>query len=165
MHDDELLRPTLTAEDDAVGFDRPWAPWSLVFAAFFCGPVGGGALFVWNTFRLGLRRELKPTALSFAALAVVFAVGAAAYLATVAGAAVDDRGIRLARHAVTVLLAILFARRQQQRFDMFEMSSDAGSAHLLGWGVLAFFVGRLFDSLLLVIALVAFGVDLEELHQ
>src|SRR5690606_30786669 len=51
--DDALLTPSLTAADDAVGFDRPWNPWSLVMLVFFAGPLFGGVLAARNFVRLG----------------------------------------------------------------------------------------------------------------
>src|SRR5688500_6123344 len=55
--DDLLLTPTLTAEDDAVDFDHPWNPWSLVVLTFFFGLFAGGPLLALNAERLGIRKR------------------------------------------------------------------------------------------------------------
>src|SRR5687768_3132414 len=57
---DDLFRPTLTEQDDAVGFDRPWNPWSLVVLAFFFGLPGGGTLLALNFRRLGMPQAIWP---------------------------------------------------------------------------------------------------------
>ena len=53
-HDDEdLLAPSLTAHDDAVGFDRPWSPNFLVVIGAFFGLIPMGLLLAENFKRLG----------------------------------------------------------------------------------------------------------------
>jgi hypothetical protein len=60
LPDDDLFTPTLTAGDDAAGFDEPWNPWSLVVLTFFFGLIAGGWLLAWNYARLGMPRKLVP---------------------------------------------------------------------------------------------------------
>jgi hypothetical protein len=66
--DDDLLAPELTEADDAVGFDRPWNPWSLVTLTFFFGLPAGGSLLALNFDRLGMPgRRLPALAIAIAA--------------------------------------------------------------------------------------------------
>jgi hypothetical protein len=60
ISDEDLFRPTLTEEDDAVGFDQPWNPWSLIVLAFFTGTLAGGGLLAWNFLRLGMPKRVVP---------------------------------------------------------------------------------------------------------
>jgi hypothetical protein len=69
---DDMLKPSLTADDDAVGFDHPWNPWSLVVLAFFLGVVPGGGLLALNFRRLGLKNRVGITLLWVALAEVVW---------------------------------------------------------------------------------------------
>src|SRR5262249_22153508 len=77
--DDDLFTPTLTEADDAVGFRRPWNPWSLVFVAFFRAAVmpapwalaGGGGTLALNFARLGVRQRVLPAGALVLAAALV----------------------------------------------------------------------------------------------
>src|SRR5690606_37884850 len=60
--------PSLTAADDAVGFDRPWNPWSLVMLVFFAGPLFGGVLAARNFVRLGQPERSAPAIGLFVAI-------------------------------------------------------------------------------------------------
>src|SRR5687768_4790814 len=87
--DDDLFTPTLTETDDAVEFDRPWNPWSLVTLTFFFGLVAGGGLLALNFRRLGIRGRLYP---ALAVVGVVVAASAAflAWLAASGGISLQN---------------------------------------------------------------------------
>ena len=129
--DDELLRPVLTEEDDAVGIERPWNPWSLVVLAFFFGLPAGGGLLSWNLYRLGVPRRMLP------ALLVVF-VGSLG-LAMLDGwlsPRLSEKQQPLALIAVragTTLIAAGLARAQRKRFRVFRHTGkDEGKLFLPG---------------------------------
>jgi hypothetical protein len=135
---DELFRPTLGAEDDAVDFDRPWNPWSLVVLTFFFGLIAGGGLLAFNFQRLGMKGRLYPT-LALVAVASLLIVGVQFWLLE-SGRIVPEnrestRMVRWAGKAVSTLIAIAIAAQQQRRFRLFQVSSLPGG-HLL-WPALA----------------------------
>lgn len=124
---DDLLSPKLTEADDAVGFDRPWNPWSLVTLTFFFGLLAGGGLLAFNFDRLGMPGRRLPT------LALVVGVTTAGILAlswatgsglVPAGDRGAQRSARWVVRAVFVLVAITIAARQRPRFRLYEMSGD-----------------------------------------
>lgn len=141
IQDADLLKPSLGEDDDAIGFAAPWQPWSVVFAAFFCGPFGGGALMAWNFRRLGSNRTVLPCAATFLLLGIGLAFGAVA-LTTNAEAAVTSSGMitRVLTKAATVITAMVFASMQSRRFRVFESHGGEASG-ILGWGVLMFALG------------------------
>jgi len=133
--DDDLFTPTLTEEDDVVGFERPWNPWSLVVLSFFFGISGGGALLALNFSRLGTPRKVLPA---------VFAVIAVTLLITATRgwgyASLDDAGqlrlLRFADRAMETGVAGALAWMQRRRYRVFRGSS-AEPGKLLLPGLLA----------------------------
>jgi hypothetical protein len=73
--EDDLFTPTLTEEDDADGFERPWSPWSLVMLTFFFGIPAGGSLLALNFSRLAAPRKVLPAV--FGVIAATLLVAAA----------------------------------------------------------------------------------------
>lgn len=137
MHDD-LLTPTLTAADDALGFGRPWNPNGVTLASFFGGPLTAAGLFAINARRLGLPRQVVPILVSFGLLAVLHI--AVIIKAKQGELAVDDRSIRLGSSLVTVVAALGIARLQGHRFRLF-VRSGGDLAPLFRIGILAVVLG------------------------
>lgn len=71
VDDHDLLTPSLTAEDDTHGLDRPWEPIHLVILSFFFGILSGGVLLALNFKKLGKPHLVVPT---LAAVVAVFLV-------------------------------------------------------------------------------------------
>ena len=153
--DIDLFTPSLTEDDDAVGFDSPWHPWSVVFAAFFCGAFGGGALMAWNFHRLGMRGRVWPCALTFAALGVAILFASVALRPDLSDPA-DARIARYAVRAATVLVAMGFASAQKRRFGIFT-ASGGEPGKLLLWGVAMFVLNAGLQIALLTGAIAVVG--------
>ena len=159
MTDDLLLTPTLTAEDDAVDFDHPWNPWSLVVLTFFVGLFAGGPLLALNAERLGLRRRfwLVAAVSGLAGLALV----AGPVWALDAGIVPDNPEARRIAGWVTrglgTLVAILLALPQVKRWRLFQASGLPGG-HLFWWGIGAAVAGTITTLLLAAGLLVLFSV-------
>ncbi len=139
--DPDLLQPSLDASHDAVGFEKPWDPKSLIFAAFFCGPIGGGALFAWNFKRLGQAKAATHCALAFALLAL----GLAALWALLLPEFTSGNQRRLFRYglqALTVVAGFVAARTQRRRFRVF-LGHGGDSKGLLPYGIAAAILGSL----------------------
>ena len=155
LPDHEFFEPTLTEDDDAKDFDRPWRPMSLVFASFFAGPLGGGALFGINYKRLGRPQYLWPCILGGVGLTLILSA-----LATwlVASGSIDeeDRGktqlIKYGTRAATVALALWLSNLQKARFRLFETSGGEPARALLP-GLLAVVLSGIVGLALLI----AFG--------
>jgi hypothetical protein len=149
MVDDDLLTPTLTDADDAVDFDRPWNPWSLVVLTFFFGLLAGGPLLALNYERLGIRRRFWVTA----AVVGVFGVGLIALYAWIiyAHPALDTvegrRWVRWGKQAVETLIAMGIAQPQLRRWRLFHASGLQGG-NLLWWGVAAVLAATITQFLL-----------------
>ncbi|MEU8007322.1 hypothetical protein AB0B66_39695 [Catellatospora sp. NPDC049111] len=74
---DDLFRPTITAAPVAAG-DPPWRPSSIVYPAFFGGPLAVAVLGVLNARRLslGVNQQLAVAAAGLAAVAARLAMTA-----------------------------------------------------------------------------------------
>lgn len=133
--EDDLFTPTLTEEDDADGFERPWSPSSLVVLTFFFGIPAGGSLLALNFSRLGMPRKVLPA---------VFAVIAATLLFTAASgwsyAHLHHEGQRnllvLVERALQTAAAGALAWAQRRRYRIFR-NSAAEPGKLLLSGILA----------------------------
>jgi hypothetical protein len=146
---EELFRPTLRENDDAVGFDRPWNPWSLVMIAFFCGVIAGGGLLAFNFRRLGMKGKLYPV-LAIVALVALAQAGLSLWLLGSGRLGAEGRdAVRTAQwmgRAVATLFAIALATPQQKRYRLFQASGLPGG-HLL-WPALAAIAAQFAFSLL-----------------
>jgi hypothetical protein len=140
MHsDDDLLRPTLAEADDALGFDEPWNPWSLVMLTFFAGLLAGGSLLALNFARLGMKGRLYPALAIVGVASIAIAGGMEWALASGLIPATDRDAQRTARwivRAASCLLAIGLAALQRPRFRLFQMSGHSPGA-LLKPGLIA----------------------------
>jgi hypothetical protein len=127
---DDLFKATLTEADDAVDFDRPWSPWSLVILTFFGGLVAGGGLLALNFRRLGTRGRVFTT---LAVVGVVTVVMAAATAWTVTWGGIDPsdrearRVHRMVQKAIECAVAAAFAVQQRRRYRLFQTTGlEAG---------------------------------------
>lgn len=133
MHD-ELFSPTI--RDQPRPGRAPWRPESIVYPAFFGGPLAGALLGVLNGRRLAL-----PTG-QLVAIAGAGLVGFAARLAV--GALADDNsGVRLSGTicGLLVWLAVLALQRRPFRLATLRGATPAslirpGLAAALGCGLL-----------------------------
>jgi hypothetical protein len=154
-YDNDLLAPELTEADDAVGFDRPWNPWSLVTLTFFCGLLAGGGLLALNFARLGMPGRRLPTLAvvllltTVGVLAVAWAVGSGLITADASGRQTSRWVLRVG----FLLAAMVIAAQQQKRFRIFHASGEppghllwpavVASAASLGYQLLIGFIGSL----------------------
>jgi hypothetical protein len=146
--DEELFRPTLSESDDAVGFDQPWNPWSLVVMTFFFGVTAGVGLLAFNYQRLGIKGRLYTT-LAFALVLELLLTAVHVWAVRNGMIIIDNRGeegaVRVAMRIVSVVAAILVAQTQRKRFELFRHSrSKAG--HLLKPALLAIVAGLGVDA-------------------
>lgn len=132
--DAELLQPSLDESHDLASFDRPWRPWSVVFATFFAQALGGGALLALNYRRLGQPRAAVLCLAGFLALALASVAllvwrGREGLL----GRADPDQRLlwRTAVRGIALIPAALVAYHQQRRFDVYLLSGGE-PARLLG---------------------------------
>lgn len=158
--DEDLLKPSLDQQDEASGFADPWNPASLVFAAFFVGPLAGGYLIAQNFKRLGMHARFGPTLAVFVTVGVVVT-------GTVMGLAYFDvfdssdqeirRLARLLARAVTIVMALIFTHQQKARFRLY-LHSGHEPASLWGPGIMAFIAGFVLGALLVFIFAAIFAV-------
>ena len=121
----DLLRPSLTEADDAVGFHRPWNPIALVFVAFLGGMPAGGLLLADNCRRLGLRDRIALT-VAVSVIVTLLVSGGLAYAHTaIPSHAAGDSSRRLCRfiaQACVVAAAYPLCLLQQKRYRLFQHS-------------------------------------------
>lgn len=154
----DLLTPVLTADDDAVGFDRPWNPWYLVMVAFFFGMLAGGGLLAVNFRRLGQGRRFGPAAAVVLATTVALIAGWLLLEPRTGSSRALYESLRIGRRAVAVLVAIGLATLQRRRFRLLEVC-DLPAGMLLGPAVLAIALG-LGGEFLIALALTVAGAAL-----
>ncbi len=136
VDDDDILTPSLTAHDDAVGFDRPWNPNYLVLVGAFFGVIPMGILLAENFKRLGRPQAYAPL-LTFAFVAGVALAALAGYAHAygipglyVAGSVDHRRGLRTANMLLAVGVGLAIAHRQRRRWEI-HTGHGGGSAPLL----------------------------------
>lgn len=137
--DDELLRPTLAAEDDPVHMRQAWNPWTLAVLAVLGGPLAGGVLFGENSRRLG-RKQLGLGILAGSALLLFVSGLVAARLRRLDGLAGWDEEsvLSLPVRGAAVLLAAPLATFQNRRFQVFTRNGgEPGNLWLFGFAALA----------------------------
>lgn len=120
--EDDLFTPTLTEEDDAVGFERPWNPWSLVVLTFFFGIPAGGGLLALNHSRLGVPRKALRAVLLVITATLLFA-GLRGWGITYLHEESQLRLLNLGQKAVETLTAGALAWTQQRRYRVFRGSA------------------------------------------
>lgn len=128
--DDDLFTPSLTEEDDATGFERPWNPWSLVVLTFFAGIPAGGSLLALNFSRLGIPRKVLSAVIAVILATLVFAALRAWGLTHL-----SDEGQRrlfnVAQRALETLTAGAIAWTQRRRHRVFRGAVGAEGKLLL----------------------------------
>jgi len=123
--DDDLLAPELTEADDAVGFDQPWNPWSLVTLTFFFGLLAGGSLLALNFERLGMPGRRVPVlglVIGVTTLIIAGTAWAAGSGGLAAGNPTQRQLWRWGVRALSVLIAMAIAAPQQKRWRLFQVS-------------------------------------------
>jgi len=133
---DDLFTPTIR-ERPASG-RPPWRPDSIMYPAFFGGPLAATALGLMNGRRLGL---------TAGPLTVIALAGAAAFAARLAiTAAFDGRsGIRFIGAVAGVLVWLVVLGFQRRPFRAFTLG-DREPASLIGPGFAALLVGALVEA-------------------
>ena len=140
---DALLQPSLTVEDDAVGFARPWNPWSAVFAYFFAGPFTGGVLLALNFKRLGSRRMVWRCVLLCGGIGLAASVGYLALIHTGVTESWTSSQVRLlstGARVIGLLPALWMASLQSRRFRIYSSTGEDPSG-LWIWGLGAVIAG------------------------
>jgi hypothetical protein len=154
----DLLTPTLGAEADVSGFDRPWRPWSLVMLSFFFGLVAAGGLIAVNWSRMGRPGRVFPT-LSVAGLgAVLLAAGQvwAGFHAPGSWREAGGSGITLSGQVVAVTVSLLLSAPQRRLYQIYRQGREPQGS-LLWPAVGAVAVGLPAEFLLRVGFLVLFS--------
>jgi hypothetical protein len=159
---DDLLQPTLSADLDVRNYRRLFRPQSILWPAFFGGPVAGGILFGLNYARMGRRDLASRCWVGGVAVALVLAFVIGWYITEPAlrEAAVDrtrkpDTSLtRIAFAGISVAIGWFIAKHQNPRFDAWEGGRNE-PAKLLFPGLLAVLTGALFvmGALLVTVAM------------
>lgn len=139
---DELLRPTLGADFDVRSFRAPFDPRNLLWAGFFGGPLAGGALLAWNTWRLRQPRQLGWVV----GLSLVLTLGCAAvggWWLHAHGLEEQRTTVRLAQRAVGALFVLCCVPAQKKRFDAFALAGGTPGKVLVPSLVAIFGLGAL----------------------
>jgi hypothetical protein len=156
--DDDLLAPELTEADDAVGFDHPWNPWSLVTLSFFCGLLAGGSLLALNFDRLGMPGRRIPTLVIVIAVTTAGVLGTAWAVGTGVVGGTNRETQQMSRWALRgafILVAIAIAALQRQRFRLFQASGQP-AGHLLRPAVIASALSLLYQLAIGTVAYMLF---------
>jgi hypothetical protein len=124
---DELFSPTI--RDRHRSGPLPWRPESILYPAFFGGPLAAATLGVLNGRRLGLAR------IQLLAVAAAGVVAFAARLA-VSAALEENRGIRFAGTVAGVLVWLVVIAVQRRPFRAFTFGNGE-PASLVGPGFAA----------------------------
>lgn len=138
---DELFNPTIHAQPPPG--KPPWRPESILYPAFFGGPLAAATLGVLNGRRL---------ALPGSHLLAIAAAGLAAFGARiVVSAAVEDRSVvRLAGTVAGVLVWLVVLGLQRRRFRTFSYRGGE-PASLVGPGFAAFIGCGLLEAVLILV--------------
>jgi len=134
---DELFTPTI--RERPVGGKAPWRPQSIIYPAFFGGPLAGATLGVLNGRRLGIAPAQQLI------IGVAGLVGFAAR-ATVAGLFDGNSVVRLAGNLAGVLVWLVVLAFQRRPFRAFDYA-DGEPASLVGPGFAAFIGCGLLEAL------------------
>lgn len=125
-------------EDAPFGDLAPWNPSSIVYNAFFCGPLPAGLLFAYNARRLGRPAAFVPGLV----IALVAGLGlpALVFFYLNSRGPIDSQDARLGVRIAGVLFALAWARVQRTRFEVFSRDGDE-AASLWKPGFIALAVG------------------------
>lgn len=124
---DDLFRPTIEAQP--VPAERPWRPGSIVYPAFFGGPLAAAVLGILNGRRLALGRT---------ALLAIAAAGAASIVGrlVLTAALHPDRVGRLLGSVAGLLVWMVVLAAQKRPFRAYELR-DGEPANLVRPGLAA----------------------------
>lgn len=138
---DELFSPTIR-EQPAPG-KPPWRPESILYPAFFGGPLAAATLGVFNGGRLGLPGRH---------LLAIAGAGLAGFGARLAlSAAIDgNAGVRLAGAAAGALVWLVVLALQRKPFRAYTFRGGE-PASLVGPGLAAFLVGGVLEAILILV--------------
>ena len=124
IDDDDLLTPSLSAHDDAVGFDRPWSPNFLVLVGAFFGFVPMGLLLAENFKRLGKPEAFKPTLIATLVIGLTL-ITAASYAHVYGiqgvyevGNVEHRRAFRLFHQGLAIAAGLAIAHQQRPRWEI-----------------------------------------------
>jgi hypothetical protein len=159
----DLLRPTLSAEDDVAAAHRPWNPMWFLYLSFLFGLPAGGGLAAINYQRFGRKERLFPTLL-LALLGGVLIIGINAWgVVDKTGYFADPSGrslLRLGTQGLAIALNFLLAREQFRLFGVYRHTGkEAGSLLIPGVvaAVLSFGFSFVVASLLLPVVRSLYG--------
>lgn len=127
----DLLRPSLTAADDATGFDRPWSPYHLMWTAFLGGVPAAGYLYAENFRRLGLGRWYAPTIAVSSLLWLLTTGGATYWLLDSEPGTAERTAVRAGLRAVALAGAWVLLRQQRRRWELFTTTPTPAGRLLL----------------------------------
>lgn len=129
-HDDDLLKPTIT--ETPITTDRPWRVDSLVYPAFFGGPIAVTFLAALNARRLGLGERKVALILASGAAALTAQLLVIAFLLQGTSSGAQRFSFTLA--GLLVYLVVLWLQRQPFRIFMLRGGEPAS---LWGPGIAA----------------------------
>ncbi len=125
--DSDPLDPEFDPEEEGFSGDlAPWNPSSIVYNAFFCGPLSAGLLFAFNTKRLGRPAAFVPSLV----IAVLAGLGIQALVVLYLGSCgpIARQDARLGFRVAAVLLGLVWAWIQRPRFEVFARDGDAAAS-------------------------------------
>ena len=139
---DDLFQPTIRDEQSGSG-EPPWRPESILYPAFYGGPLAGATLGVLNGARLGLPR---PRLLVIAAAGLAAFAGRAAVTVALSGGS----GLRLVGSVAGVLVWLVVLAFQRKPFRAYTFR-DVEPDSLVGPGIAAAVGCGLLEIVLLVV--------------
>lgn len=156
---DELLRPTLSADYDVRAYRPLFRPESILYPSFFGGPFAALVLFGTNYARMGRRDLARNAWIAGAVLTVVLGVAVAWILAeswAESGTRRTPTGVRLALNGLGVAIGWFLSKHQASRFEAWHNAGNA-PAKLLWPGLAAVIAGAIAMGSVVVGALFFLG--------
>jgi peptidoglycan/LPS O-acetylase OafA/YrhL len=141
---EHLYQPTVTADDDVRNFDQPWDPGHLTILTFFTGLLGGGVLLALNFRRLGQPQRGPWSMVAVIVLGIALVV--ASVIAMDAGQ--SSSLVRIGGRAVAVAIALVLARLQKHRWEIFDPGIE--EQRRLLWPAIGSFVAAMVASAIIV---------------
>lgn len=125
---DDLLRPSLSRDYDVREYRPLFRPESILYPAFFGGPLAGLILFGVNYSRMGRRDLARKAWIGGAVLTLVIGAAIAWYLADSWSEQRTHRTppwIRFAVNALGIGIGWLVSKHQASRFEAWQSSGHA----------------------------------------
>lgn len=126
--DADLLQPSLGEDFEVRRFQRPWSPSSLLWVAFFGGPIGAGLMYTLNYRRLARPRSGWICLLGtlVVSLALVLTVGGLAGRPSMRDGSPDSsRMIRYGIQAICLVIGLGLTHDQSRAFRAFESAGHS----------------------------------------